>query len=156
MLAHRLLGGGSSGLSISCLSLGSALIAAARTHLWSLFKWCSESPLLMHPETMVSCLLDTTRLFPGPPLASYGALALFRLCSRSQPQFSPWDLSSEAQASAPSPHLPRWVSRQASQASECWSALILCVEISPLYPLHPCCSALLRGSETSPHPGLCQ
>ena len=30
MLAHRLLGGGSSSLSVSCPSLGSALIAAAR------------------------------------------------------------------------------------------------------------------------------
>ena len=38
MLAHRLLGGSSSSLSSSCLSLGSALLAAARTHLWSSFK----------------------------------------------------------------------------------------------------------------------
>ena len=38
VLAHRLLGGGSSSLSISCLSLGSALIAAACAHLWSSFK----------------------------------------------------------------------------------------------------------------------
>ena len=38
VLAHRLLGGGSSSLSVSCPSLGSALIAAARAHLWSSFK----------------------------------------------------------------------------------------------------------------------
>ena len=38
VLAHRLLGGGSSSLSISCPSLGSALIAAARGRLWSSFK----------------------------------------------------------------------------------------------------------------------
>ena len=38
MLAHRLLGGGSSSLSVSCPSLGSTLIAAARAHLWSSFK----------------------------------------------------------------------------------------------------------------------
>ena len=30
------------------------LIAAAHARLWSSFRWCSESPLLVHPETMVS------------------------------------------------------------------------------------------------------
>ena len=62
--------------------------------------------------------------------------------------------STEARASAPSPRPPRRVSRQASQAGECWSALILCVGISPLCPPHPCGCALLRGSEASPlcHP----
>ena len=48
-----------------------------------------------------------------PP--SCGTLAPFRLSSYSEPQSSPWDLTSEASASAPSPHLPPWVSRQASQ-----------------------------------------
>ena len=51
---HRLLGGCSSSLSISCPSLVSALIAVACAHLCRLFRWCSESPLLAHPETMVS------------------------------------------------------------------------------------------------------
>ena len=51
--------------------------------------------------------------------ASWGTLAPFRLCSRSQPQSSPWDPTSEAGASASSPHPPLWVSRQASQAGEC-------------------------------------
>ena len=32
---------------------------------------------------------------------------------------------------------------------------ILCAGISPLCPLHPCCCALLRGSETSPLPTPC-
>ena len=41
VLAHRLLGGCSSSLSVPCPSLGSALIAAARAHLWSSFKWHS-------------------------------------------------------------------------------------------------------------------
>ena len=49
VLAHRLLGGRSSSLSISCPSLGSTLIAAAGAHLWSSFRQCSESPLLAHP-----------------------------------------------------------------------------------------------------------
>ena len=88
-------------------------------------------------------------LFPDPLPASCGALAPFRLSSHSQPQSSPWGLTSKAQASAPSPHTP-WVSRQMSQVGECWSAPILCVGISPLCPLHPCCCALLRGSETPP------
>ena len=84
--------------------------------------------------------------------ASCGALAPFRLCSRSQPQSSPWDLTSEARASAPSPHLPWRVSRQASQAGECWLAPILCVGISPLCPLHPCCCTLLCSPKASSRP----
>ena len=82
--------------------------------------------------------------------ASCGALAPFRLCSRSQPQSSPWDPTSEARASAPRPRPPRRLSRQASWAGECWSAPILCAGISPLSPPHPCCCALLRGSKASP------
>ena len=42
------------------------------------------------------------------------------------------------------------MSRQASQAGECWSAPILCAGISPLCPPHPCGCALLRGSEAPP------
>ena len=154
MLAHRLLGGCSSSLSVSHLSLVSALLAAAHAHLWSSFRRCSESPLLVHPETMVSCLLGRSRLFPDSLLASCGALAPFRLCSRSQPQSSPWDLTSEAGPSAPSPHPHRRVSRQASRAGECWSAPILCDGISPLCPPHPCYCALLHGSKASPPPSL--
>ena len=87
---------------------GPALIAAACARLWSSFRWCSESPLLAHPETVVSCLLCSSRLFPGLPLASCGALAPFMLCSRSQPQSSPWGLTSEeARASAPTPCPPQ-------------------------------------------------
>ena len=88
--------------------------------------------------------------FPDSFPASCGALAPFRLCSRHQPQSSPCDPTSEARASAPSPRLPWRVSRQASQAGECWSAPILCAGISPLCPPHPCCCALLRGSKASP------
>ena len=84
--------------------------------------------------------------------ASCGALAPFRLCSHSQPLSSPCDPTSEARTSAPSPLLPQWVSRQTSQAGECWSAVILCVGISLLCPLHPCCCALLCGCESSPLP----
>ena len=47
------------------------------------------------------------------------------------------------------PRPPRQVSRQASRAGECWSAPILCAGISLLCPLHPCCCALLCGSEAS-------
>ena len=74
------------------------------------------------------------------------------LCSRSQPQSSSWDLTSEARASAPSPRLPQQVSRQASQAGECWLAPILCAGISLLCPLHCCCCAFLCGSEAYPPP----
>ena len=88
--------------------------------------------------------------FLDSPPASCGTVAPFRLCSHSQPQSSPWDLTSEAWASAPSPHLPRPVSRQASQAGECCSAPILCAGISPLCSLHPCCYALLAVFEAYP------
>ena len=87
---------------------------------------------------------------PTSLLLSCGALAPFKLCSHGQPQSSPWDLTSEARASAPSPHPPRRVSRQASRAGECWAVPILCAGISPLCPPHPCGCALLRGSEASP------
>ena len=52
------------------------------------------------------------------------------------------------------PRPPRRGSRQASRAGECWSAPILCAGISPLCPPHPCCCALLHGSEAYPlrHP----
>ena len=124
MLAHRFLGVCSSSLSISCLYLVSVLIAAACARLWSSFRWCSESPLLAHPKTMVSCLLGKTFSWTPSQLAVVCYPPPFRLCSHSQPQSSPWDLTSEAGASAPSPHLP--------------TPLLLC---SPLwlrsYPCHP-------------------
>ena len=71
VLAHRLLGGSSSSLSVSCPSLGPVLIAAARARLWSSFRRCSESPLLAQRETKrqekVFCLFGSCRLFPGLP-----------------------------------------------------------------------------------------
>ena len=157
MLAHRLLGGCSSSLSVSCPSLGSVLIAVAHTHLWSSFKRRSESPLLgtRKQRGKIKSLASSagSDFFPDSLLASCGALVPFRLCSRRQPQSSPWD-PTEARASAPSPCPLRQVSRQASWAGECWSAPILCAGISPLCPPHPCCCALLRGSEEYPfhHP----
>ena len=57
--------------------------------------------------------------------ASCGTLAPFRLCSHSQPQSSPWDLTSKARASAPSSHLSRHLSRQATRAGESLQAPIL-------------------------------
>ena len=46
------------------------------------------------------------------------------------------------------------MSKQASQAGECWSVPSLCVGISPLCPPHPCGCTLLHGSKASPlrHP----
>ena len=154
MLSHRILGGCISSLCVSCPSLVSVLIAVAHARLWSSFTWCSESPLFTHPETMVSCLLGRSSLFLDSLAAKCSSLAPFRLCSCSQPQSTPWDLTSQARASAPSPHPPQRVSTQASLAGECWSALILCAGISLLCPLHPCCCALLPGFEPSPTPPL--
>ena len=70
-----ILDGCSSCVSLSCLSLLSVLIAVARPHLWSSFRQCSTfcgqtekgSPLLAHPETVVSCLLGRSRVFSGLP-----------------------------------------------------------------------------------------
>ena len=122
MLADRILRGSSSSLSSSCPSLGSELIAVARTHLWSSLSRCSASvgilgrnPLSSRtPKTKVFCFSTGPDFSPDTLPASRGALAPFRLCSRSPPQSSPWDLTSEAQASAPTPHLPRRVSRLVS------------------------------------------
>ena len=82
--------------------------------------------------------------------ANCGTLVPFRLCSCSQPQSSPWDLTSESRASAPSPHPSQWVSRQASRAGECWPPPIICAGISPFCPPHCCCCTLLHASEASP------
>ena len=150
MLAHRLLGGCHSSLSFSCPSLVSVLVAVARAHLWRSFRRCSESPLLVHPKTMVSCLLGRPRVSPGLPLGYlWHTSPLQAVFIQPTPVLS---LGSDPQsrASAPSFH-PSWqVSRQASQAGECWSVPILCEGISPLCPLHPCCCALLCGSDASP------
>ena len=75
MLAHRILGGCSSSISISCPSLGSELIAAARACLWSSFQWCSafcgqtgkESPLLTYPKTMGHLSLRKVQTFSWSP-----------------------------------------------------------------------------------------
>ena len=122
-------------MPVSGAHLGSALNLFSRTpKQWSLTS-------LAGPDFFLDSL---------PP--SCGALTPFRLCSCNQPQYSHWDLNSEAGASAPSPHPSQRVSREASRGGECWLALILCVRISPLCPLHPCCCSLLCGSEASPPP----
>ena len=146
MLAHRVLGGSSSNVSVSCPTLGSELIAVTHAHLWSSLRQCSA---FCGPTGKESLLLGTLKQWSlassaGPDFfldslpASCGSLAPFRLCSGSQPQSSPWDPTSEARASAPSPRPPRQVSRQASRAGERWSAPSLCAGISPLCPPHPC------------------
>ena len=99
---------------------------------------------------MVSYLLAVPDFFPDSLPVSCGAIFPFRLFSCSQPQSSPWDLTSEARASASSPHLPQQVCRQTSQAGECWSAPILCAVISLIFPLHTCCCTVLRGSKAFP------
>ena len=158
MFAHRLLGGGGSCLSISCPSLGSTLIVVARARLGAPLS-STLNPLSSHTRKQRGKKKSLASaagpdFFPDSLLASCGSLAPFRLCSRHQPQFCPWDPTSEAQASAPSPHPFRRVSRQASRAGECWSAPILCVGISLLCPPHRCCCTLLRSSDASPlcHP----
>ena len=142
---------------MSCPSLASRLIAATRAHL------CTPLSGTLNPlssrtrkrrgkkKSLVS--LAVPDVFPESLPASCGALAPFRLCSCSQPQCFPWD-PTKARASAPSPHQSQPLSRPAARAGECWSALILRAGISLLCPPHPCCCALLHGSETPPlrHP----
>ena len=152
MLAHRLLGGCRSNLSISCPSLVSKLIAVACAHLWSSFRQFSESLLFMHPETMVSCLLAMSRIFPGLPSGQlWLTSSLQAVFTQPTPVLS---LGSDLRSLSLSSQtrLSRWVSRQGSQAGECWLALILCAGICLLCPLHPCCCTVLHGSDASPHP----
>ena len=151
MLSHRILG---SSLSISCPSLGSKLIVMAHTHIWRLLRWYSalcghmgkDSPLLEHPKTMVSCLFAGPDFFPDSLLVSCCALAPLRLSSCSQPQSSPLGLTSKARASAPSPHSPWWVTRQASwlvsagqHQSSVWKSLhyALCTTVAVLSSVAP-------------------
>ena len=153
MLAHRIFGGGSSSLSVSCPSLGSTLIAAARARLWSSFRRRSESPLLAHQETKrqekVSCLFGSSRPFPGlPPGQLWRTSPLQAVFTPPTPVLSLRSDRSPSLSSQPRP--PRRLSRQASWAGECWSAPSLCAGISPLCPPHPCGCALLRGSEAPP------
>ena len=130
------------------------LIAVARARLWSPLSGAlnplSSRTVKQRGKTKSLASLAAPDFFPDSLLSRFGAVAPFRLCSRSLPQSSPWDPTSEARASTPSPHPSRRISRQASRAGECWSAPILCVGISPLCPLHPCCCSLLHGSEASP------
>ena len=86
---------------------------------------------------------------PHPRLASRGALTPSGCVHTANPSPLP-AIQLKPRTLALSPHPPRWVSRQASRAGECWSAPILCAGISPLCPLNPCGCALLRGSEASP------
>ena len=150
MLAHRLLGGCSSSLSVPCQSLGSALIAAACTHLGaplsSALNPLSSRTRKQRGKKKSLASLAAPDLFPDSLPASRGALAPFRLRSRHQHQSSPCN-QTEARASAPSPRLPWRVSRQASRAGECWSAPIgaipapICGNLSAL----PSAPLLLRS-----------
>ena len=151
MLAHRLLGGGSSSLSVSCPSLGSVLIATTRA--------VSGAPL----SGALNPLSSRTRkqrgkkkslassaapdLFPDSLLASCGALTPSGCVHAANPSPLPVIDRSPSLSSQPP---PAPASRQASGAGECWSAPILCAGISPLCPPHPCGCALLLGSEASP------
>ena len=131
----------------------------AHAHLWNSLRWCSPSvgrggrnPLSSRTGKQWSLASYAgADFFADSFPASCGALAPFSCVHAANPS-TPWDLTSEAGASAPSLHPPQLVSRQASQAGECLSALILCARISPLCPLHPCCCTFLCGSEASPLP----
>ena len=88
-------------------------------------------------------------LFPDSLPASCGALTLSGYVHAANPRPLPaiWP---KPEPQLPAPTHPRRVSRQGSLAGECWSAPLLCVGISPLCPPHPCCCALLHGSEAPP------
>ena len=158
MLAHRILGGCSSSVSVSCLSFGSELLAELMPISGSPLGGALPSVGKQGRNPLSSCTPKQWSLvsyagadfFPNYLPDNCGALAPVRLCSRSQPQSPPWDLTSEARASDPSPRPPQQVRRQASQAGECWPAPILFAGISVLCPLQPCCCALLHGSKASP------
>ena len=87
--------------------------------------------------------------FPDSLLASCGALAPLGCVHAANHSPLPAIRPKPSLSSQPRP--PRQVSRQASRAGECCSALILCEGISLLCPLCPCGYAFLRGSKASPH-----
>ncbi|XP_049556634.1 uncharacterized protein LOC125961775 [Orcinus orca] len=102
------------------------------------------------------CLLPLRQVqtFSWTPSQLAVVINPFRLCSRCQPQSSPGAPTNRSPSLSSQPRPPWRVSRQASRAGECWSPPILCARISSLCAVHPCCCALLRGSEASPlrHP----
>ena len=101
------------------------------------------------PKKIVFWLSGSSRLFPGFPLVSCCLLALFMLFLYSQPQSSPWDLTSNARASAPLCPVGGWgdkLIRLVSPGRQ-WSSVL---GISLPCLLHPCCCFLLCGSEASP------
>ena len=89
---------------------------------------------------------------PDSLLASCGALTPSGCVHAASPSPLPAIRPKPSLSSQPRP--PRRVSRQASRAGECCSALLLRAGTSPLCPPHLCGCALLRGSEASPlrHP----
>ena len=149
VLAHRILGGCSSSVSVSCPSLVSVLIAVAHAVSGACLGSVLDPISSSTPKQWCLGSQAGPDFFPDSLLVSCGALAPFRLCSRSQPQSSPWNLTSKSGVSAPSPCPSRQVSRQASQAGECWSPPILCAGTSLFFSLHPCCCTLLHGSKAS-------
>ena len=83
-------------LSVSCPSLLFTLIAAALTHLWCCLGGALNPLSLCTPKQWSLGSSAGPDFFSDSLPASCGALAPFRLCSHSQPQSSPWDLTSEA------------------------------------------------------------
>ena len=75
----------------------------ARAHLWSSFRWCSESPLLAHPKIIVSCLLGRSRLFLDSLPAGCGTLAPSGCVHAANPSPLPgiWPPKPEPQLPAP-------------------------------------------------------
>ena len=143
MFAHRFLGGCSSSLSVSCPSLVSTMIAAACTLLWSSFRWCSEAPLLEHSETMVSCLLGRSRLFPRlPPCKLWRTSPLQAVFTQPTPVYS---LGSELQTQSLSSQPPPAPAAEQTSLSGWWVLLgshPLCGNLSAL----PSAPLLLHSS----------
>ena len=96
-----------------CLHTGFLVAAAAAltsyAHFWSSFRWCSESPLLVHRETKrqekVFCLFGSSRLFPGlPPCYLWRTSHLQAVFTQPDPFLSLWsDLRSPSLSSHPPP-----------------------------------------------------
>ena len=145
MFAHRLLGGSSS-LSISCPCLGSVLMARLAPISGAPLGGALNPLSSRTPKQWSLASSAGPDFFPDSLPAGCGTLAPFRLCSRASPLPG---IRLKPEPQLPAPPAPA-VSRQASRTGECRSAPILCVGISPLCPPHPCCCALLCGSEASP------
>ena len=122
---------------------------------WDSFRQCSGSPLLVHPETMVSCLFSRPTPFPGLPpsylwyisplqaVFTQPTPALYLGCDLQRPSLCSQPPSLLAGSSADKP---------LGLVSAGWHQLSVQESLHYALCTPPYCYTLLRVSEASPMP----